>query len=155
MSPRVETLSAQNRPHLCRDGTSLSSRFRAPTPLLPSLGCPKGSSVLHTPHLTCPSCPATWPTSRRERKPVSHLDSKRNHIHARHKHPSQAFSKAQRILPRMLRYSGFPGEVGSVPGWRRSLEKEMATNSSILSWRIPSTEELGSLSPWGRRVRLQ
>ena len=28
--PQVETLSAQNRPHLCRDGTLLSSRFMAP-----------------------------------------------------------------------------------------------------------------------------
>ena len=30
------------------------------------------------------------------------------------------------------------------------LEKEMATHSSILAWRIPWTEELGELySPWG------
>ena len=40
--------------------------------------------------------------------------------------------------------------------WVRSLgredplEKEMATHSSILAWRIPWTEELGELySPWG------
>ena len=39
------------------------------------------------------------------------------------------------------------------------LEKEMATHSSILSWRIPWTEEPGELqsmgsqrvSPWGRK----
>ena len=32
------------------------------------------------------------------------------------------------------------------------LEKEMATHSSILAWRIPWTEEPGGLhSPWGRK----
>ena len=30
------------------------------------------------------------------------------------------------------------------------LEKEMATHSSILAWRIPWTEELGR-GPWGRK----
>jgi len=29
------------------------------------------------------------------------------------------------------------------------LEKEMATHSSILTWRIPWTEEPGELRPWG------
>ena len=29
------------------------------------------------------------------------------------------------------------------------LEKEMATHSSILAWRIPWTEEPGGYSPWG------
>ena len=39
--------------------------------------------------------------------------------------------------------------------WVRSLsqedllEKEIATHSSILAWRIPWTEEPGSYSPWG------
>ena len=32
-------------------------------------------------------------------------------------------------------------------GWEDSLEKGMATHSSILAWRIPRTEEPGSLSP--------
>ena len=33
------------------------------------------------------------------------------------------------------------------------MEKEMATQSSILDWRIPWTEESGGLySPWGHRV---
>ena len=36
------------------------------------------------------------------------------------------------------------------PGWNDPLEKEMATRSSILAWRIPWTEEPGRLhSPWG------
>ena len=30
-------------------------------------------------------------------------------------------------------------------GWEDPLEKEMATNSSILIWRIPWTEEPGGL----------
>ena len=35
-------------------------------------------------------------------------------------------------------------------GWEDPLEKGMATHSSILAWRIPWTEESGSLySPWG------
>ena len=35
-------------------------------------------------------------------------------------------------------------------GWEDSLEKETATHSSILAWRIPRTEEPGRLySPWG------
>ena len=39
-------------------------------------------------------------------------------------------------------------------GWEDSLEKEMATHSSILAWKIPWTEEPGGYSPWGhRRVR--
>ena len=31
-----------------------------------------------------------------------------------------------------------------------ALEKEMATHSSILAWRIPGTVELGELPLWGR-----
>ena len=31
------------------------------------------------------------------------------------------------------------GDAGSIPGVGRSLEKEMATHSSILAWRIPWT----------------
>ena len=38
------------------------------------------------------------------------------------------------------------------PGWEDPLEKEMATHSSILVWRILWTEEPGRLhSPWGRK----
>ena len=31
------------------------------------------------------------------------------------------------------------------------LEKEMATHSSILAWKIPRVEEPGWLSPWGHK----
>ena len=34
-------------------------------------------------------------------------------------------------------------------GWEDPLEKEMATHSSILAWRIPWTEELGGLQSTG------
>ena len=30
-------------------------------------------------------------------------------------------------------------------GWEDPLEKEMATHSSVLAWRIPQTEEPGGL----------
>ena len=39
-------------------------------------------------------------------------------------------------------------------GWEDPLEKEMATHSSILAWRIPWTEEPGKLQSIGsQRVR--
>ena len=37
------------------------------------------------------------------------------------------------------------GDPGSIPGWRRSLEKKMATHSSILVREILWTEEPGRL----------
>ena len=37
------------------------------------------------------------------------------------------------------------GDLGSIPGQEDPLEKEMATHSSILAWRIPWTEEPGGL----------
>ena len=41
-----------------------------------------------------------------------------------------------------------------IPGWEDLLEKEMATHSSILAWRIPWTEEPGRLqSMASQRVR--
>ena len=37
-------------------------------------------------------------------------------------------------------------------GWEDSLEKEMATHSSTLAWKIPRTERsLVGYSPWGRK----
>ena len=38
------------------------------------------------------------------------------------------------------------GDLGLIPGSERSLEKVMATHSSILAWRIPGTEEPGGLT---------
>ena len=46
------------------------------------------------------------------------------------------------------------GDLGSIPGSGRSLEKGMATHSSILAWEIPWTEESGGLQSMGlQRVR--
>ena len=36
-------------------------------------------------------------------------------------------------------------------GWEDPLEKEMATSSSILAWKILRTEEPGGYSPWGHK----
>ena len=56
-----------------------------------------------------------------------------------------------------LLFSGFPGgsdgkesacnagDLGSIPGSERSLEKGTATHSSILAWKIPWIEEPGGL----------
>ena len=62
--------------------------------------------------------------------------------------------------------SGFPGgsvinnppantgDMGRSLGQEDPLEKEMATNSSILAWEIPRIEEPGGLQPMGsQRVR--
>ena len=44
-------------------------------------------------------------------------------------------------------------QAGSL-GWENPLEKEMATHSSILAWRIPWTGEPGGLQSMGlQRVR--
>ena len=36
-------------------------------------------------------------------------------------------------------------------GWEDPLEKETATHSSILTWKIPWTGSLAGYSPWGRK----
>ena len=49
--------------------------------------------------------------------------------------------------------AGDTGGTGSISGLGRSPEKEMATHSSILAWKIPRTEEAGGLqSKWSQRV---
>ena len=66
----------------------------------------------------------------------------------------------------MYIYMGFPsgsevkasacnaGDPGSILGSEDPLEKEMATHSSILAWRIPWMEEPGELQSTGsQRVR--
>ena len=41
------------------------------------------------------------------------------------------------------------GDSGLIPGWEDPLQKEMATDSSILAWRTPWTEEPGRLQSTG------
>ena len=45
--------------------------------------------------------------------------------------------------------AGDTRDTVSIPGSGRSLEKEMATHSRILAWRIPWTEEPGRLQSMG------
>ena len=46
------------------------------------------------------------------------------------------------------------GDVGSIPELGRTLEKEMVSHSSLLTWEIPWTEEPGGLQPMeSQRVR--
>ena len=46
-------------------------------------------------------------------------------------------------------YAGATGDMGSIPGLRRSPEEEMVTHSSILAWKTPWTEESGRLQSMG------
>ena len=43
------------------------------------------------------------------------------------------------------------GDVGLIPGLEDALEKEMATHSSILAWRISWQRSLLGYSPWGHK----
>ena len=46
------------------------------------------------------------------------------------------------------------GDLSLIPGWEDPLEKDMATHSSILAWRIPWMEEPAGLQSTGsQRVR--
>ena len=96
----------------------------------------------------------TLPPSHRRNPPCPHLDLELLASRLRG-------NKSQLLSP-----PGIPG--GSVVknppamqetrvrslGQEDSLEKEMATHSSILDWKIPWTEELGRLQPLGlQRVR--
>ena len=42
-------------------------------------------------------------------------------------------------------------DVGWTLGWEDLLEKEKATCSSILAWKIPCTEQTGGYIPWGHK----
>ena len=51
--------------------------------------------------------------------------------------------------------AGDDGDSGLIPGLGRSLEKEMATHSSILAGIIPWTEKPGRLQFMGLQSRTQ
>ena len=53
------------------------------------------------------------------------------------------------LVKNPLASAGDTGNMGSIPELGRSLEKGMATHSSILAWRIPWTEEPGGLQSRG------
>ena len=47
------------------------------------------------------------------------------------------------------KYACITGDPGSIPGSEDPLEREMATHSSILAWKIPWTEKPGGLQSMG------
>ena len=49
------------------------------------------------------------------------------------------------VVKNLHAHAGDFRDAGSTPGSGRSLEKCMATHSSVLAWRIPWTEEPGGL----------
>ena len=53
------------------------------------------------------------------------------------------------VIKNLSAYAGDKRDMGSIPGLGRSLEKKMATHSSILALRIPWTEEPGGLQSEG------
>ena len=56
---------------------------------------------------------------------------------------------ASLVAQRLKRLSAIWGTWVQSLGWEDSLEKEMATHSSILAWRIPWMEEPGGLQSTG------
>ena len=67
----------------------------------------------------------------------------------------QSPSRTSSGLPRWLSGKEFACSAGnardasSIPGLEDLLEKEMATHSSVLAWRIPGTAEPGGLPSMG------
>ena len=49
-------------------------------------------------------------------------------------------SQLARVVKNPPANAGDAGDTGLIPGSGRSLEKDMATHSSILAWRIPWTK---------------
>ena len=95
-----------------------------------------------------PRCLPWW-----RRKPTVCLDDCGADLHS-----LALLSPEERFgLPRWLRGRGSACPAGDTcpsPGSGNSLEKEMATHSSLLAWRVPRTEEPGGLQSMGlHRVR--
>ena len=60
--------------------------------------------------------------------------------------------QASLVAQRLKRLLGMQETQVQSLGLEDPLDKEMATHSSMLAWRIPWTEELGRLhSPWGHK----
>ena len=53
------------------------------------------------------------------------------------------------VVKNLSANAGDVRDVGSITGLGRSLETGMASQSSILAWLIPLTEELGGLQSMG------
>ena len=56
--------------------------------------------------------------------------------------------KLASLVAQMVKASTYnEGGPGLIPGWGRSLEKEMATHSSTLAWKTQWMEKPGRLQP--------
>ena len=60
--------------------------------------------------------------------------------------------RASLVAQRLKRLPGMWETWVQSLGWEDTLEKETATHSGTLAWRIPWREELVGYSPWGRKV---
>ena len=90
-------------------------------------------------HFTCSS--RTWQLSIKKRNPFSlSLNWARLPI-----------QRASLVVQRLKRLPAMWETWVRSLGWEDTLEKEMATHSSILAWRIPQTEKLGGLQSVGRK----
>ena len=58
-------------------------------------------------------------------------------------------SQVALVVKNLSANAGDVRDVGSITGLGRSLEMGMATQSNILAWLIPLTEELGGLQSMG------
>ena len=58
-------------------------------------------------------------------------------------------SQVMLVVKNLPASAGDTRDAGSIPGLGRSPEEEMTTHSSILTWRIPWTEEPGGLQSMG------
>ena len=64
-------------------------------------------------------------------------------------HPNPHFIRASLIVQLLKNLPAMWETWVQSLGWEDALEKDMATHSIILAWKIPWTEELVGYSPWG------
>ena len=55
------------------------------------------------------------------------------------------YVKASLVVQQVKNPPANAGDVSSIPGLEDPLEKEMATHTSTLAWKIPWTEKAGGL----------
>ena len=76
---------------------------------------------------------------------MSVLHSYEQETHFRLHWPRDRASQVVLVVKSLPANAGDIRVTGLIPGLGRSLEKGMATHSSILTWIIPQTEETGGL----------
>ena len=75
-------------------------------------------------------------------------------IHKSNIYNIYTYFMASLVAQRLKRLPGMLETQVRSLGWEDPLEKEMATHSSVLAWRIPGTGERGALLSMGsHRVR--